>query len=151
MKRSCRLNSSDYESQLSFLNEWVTTHIRDAQEILRKPVLFAEFGKSSRQSGYSPSQRDLFFKSVYSAIYSSASGGGAAAGSMFWQLLTEGMDSYRDGYEVILSESPSTADLIVAQSKKLRRLTKMYARLRNVEIWRKASNEKGRRDAGNRN
>ncbi|KAK4796733.1 hypothetical protein SAY86_029059 [Trapa natans] len=125
------LTSSGYEGQLSFLNKWVATHIRDAQEILRKPVLFAEFGKTSRESGYSPSRRDLFFEAVYAAIYSSARGGGAAAGSMFWQLLTKGMDSYRDGYEVVLSDSPSTAGLIVAQSNGLRRITKMYARLRN--------------------
>lgn len=139
-----RLTASDFESQLSFLSDWVATHIQDAQHTLRKPLLFAEFGKSSRESGYSPSQRDRFFDTVYSAIYSSASGGGAAAGSMFWQLLTEGMDSYRDGYEVVLSESPSTADLIRAQSGKLNKIRKMYARLRDVEIWRKA-NEKGRK------
>ncbi|OWM80855.1 hypothetical protein CDL15_Pgr006886 [Punica granatum] len=138
------LNASDYENQLSFLNNWVTTHIHDAQNILRKPLLFAEFGKSSKESGYSPSQRDQFFETVYSAIYSSASSGGAAAGSMFWQLLTEGMDSYRDGYEVVLSESPSTANLIMAQSKQLRRITKMYARLRNVEIWRRVNENGGK-------
>lgn len=120
------------------------THIQDAQNILQKPILFAEFGKSSRESGYNPSQRDQFFNTVYSAIYSSASGGGAAAGSMFWQLLMEGMDSYHDGYEVVLSESPSTADLIKAQSKKLNKIRKMYARLRDVEIWREA-NARGRK------
>ncbi|KAK4794342.1 hypothetical protein SAY86_012336 [Trapa natans] len=136
------LTTSDYESQLSFLRDWVSTHIQDAQITLQKPILFAEFGKTSRESGYSPSQRDQFFSTVYSAIYTSASGGGVAAGSMFWQLLTEGMDSYRDGYEVVLSESPTTASLIKDQSEKLNKIRKMYARLRDLEIWRKA-NKKG--------
>lgn len=131
-----RLPSSDSESQESFLNNWLNNHIQDAQNILRKPVLFAEFGKSSKTSSYN--QRDQLFNTVYSAIYSSASGGGAAAGGMFWQLFTEGMDSFRDGYEVVFSENPSTAGIIVDQSQKLNKIRKMYARLRNIEKWNKA-------------
>lgn len=73
-------------------------------------------------------QRDLLYNTVYSAIYSSAKGGGAAVGGLFWQLLTEGMDSFRDGYEIVLSESPSTASLIVEESEKLNHIRKMYAR-----------------------
>lgn len=130
------LPSSDSESQESFLNNWLNNHIQDAQNILRKPVLFAEFGKSSKTSSYN--QRDQLFNTVYSAIYSSASGGGAAAGGMFWQLFTEGMDSFRDGYEVVFSENPSTAGIIVDQSQKLNKIRKMYARLRNIEKWNKA-------------
>ncbi|KAI8015240.1 Mannan endo-1,4-beta-mannosidase 7 [Camellia lanceoleosa] len=77
-------------------------------------------------------QRDILFKTVYSAIYSSASGGGAAAGGMFWQLLTEG-----------------TASLIAQQSQKLQKIRKMYVRLRNVEIWRKARDMNKRGNTGN--
>uniref|UniRef100_A0A2P2QN07 mannan endo-1,4-beta-mannosidase n=1 Tax=Rhizophora mucronata TaxID=61149 RepID=A0A2P2QN07_RHIMU len=130
------LNNSVDETQKTFLNNWLNNHIQDTQNILKKPVLFAEFGKSARTSSYN--QRDELFSTVYSAIYSSASGGGVAAGGMFWQLLTEGMDSFRDGYEVVFSENPSTAGLIADQSQKLNRIRKMFARLRNIEQWKRA-------------
>ncbi|XP_021671996.2 mannan endo-1,4-beta-mannosidase 7 [Hevea brasiliensis] len=130
------LPSSDGESQESFLNNWLNNHIQDSQNILRKPVLFAEFGKSSKTSPYE--QRDQLFNTIYSAIYSSARGGGAAAGGMFWQLFTDGMDSFRDGYEVVFSENPSTAAIIIDQSQKLNKIRKMYARLRNIEKWNEA-------------
>lgn len=134
----CRLSGSSFEAQLSFLNGWVRDHIQDAQNVLQKPVLFAEFGRSLKESGYNTNQRDQIFDTVYSAIYSSARGGGAAFGGLFWQLLVEGMDSYRDGYEVILSESSSTVTLIAQESQKLGHIRRMYEKLRNIEKWKKA-------------
>lgn len=71
-------------------------------------------------------------------MYSSARGGGAAVGGLFWQLLVEGMDSFRDGYEVVLSENPSTANLISQESRRLVHIRKMYAKLRNIEKWKRA-------------
>ncbi|KAL7244962.1 hypothetical protein ACSBR2_000327 [Camellia fascicularis] len=120
------------DSQISFLNNWVNTHIQNAQNILGKPLLVGEFGKSWKDPSFDTQQRDILFKTVYSAIYSSASGGGAAAGGMFWQLLTEG-----------------TASLIARQSQKLKKIRKMYVRLRNVEIWRKARDMNKRGNTGN--
>ncbi|OAY50697.1 hypothetical protein MANES_05G156900v8 [Manihot esculenta] len=125
------LPNSDTKSQESFLSSWLKNHTEDANNILKKPVLFAEFGKSLRTSDYI--QRDKMFNTIYSAIYSSARGGGAAAGGMFWQLFTQGMDSFRDGYEVIFNENPTTASIIADQSQKLNKIGKMYARLRNIE------------------
>ncbi|XP_022769018.1 mannan endo-1,4-beta-mannosidase 7-like isoform X1 [Durio zibethinus] len=130
------LQSSSDETQISFLNNWLTNHIQDAQNIIQKPVLFAEFGKSLKISGLN--QRDELFNTVYTAIYSSARGGGAAIGGLFWQLLAEGMDSFRDGYEVIMSESTSTVNIITQESQKLNRIRKMYVRLRNIEKWKRA-------------
>ncbi|KAL5845134.1 hypothetical protein ACOSQ3_011208 [Xanthoceras sorbifolium] len=140
------ITSSSEENQMSFLNNWLYNHIQDAQNILQKPILLAEFGKSLRTSG--ASQRDQLFDRVYSAIYSSARGGGAAVGGMFWQLFTEGMDSFRDGYEVIFTENPSTASLITEQSQKLNRIRKMYVRLRNIEKLKRARDAR-RAGAGN--
>ncbi|TXG52193.1 hypothetical protein EZV62_021362 [Acer yangbiense] len=138
-------NSSE-ESQMSFLNNWLSNHIQDAQNILKKPILLAEFGKSLKTS--SANQRDKLYDTVYSAIYSSAKGGGAAVGGMFWQLFTEGMDNFRDGYEVIFSENPSTASLITEQSQKINHIRKMYVRLRNIEKWKRTIDVR-RAEAGN--
>ncbi|KAL2346312.1 hypothetical protein Fmac_000312 [Flemingia macrophylla] len=137
------LSSSGYEDQMTFLERWLNEHIQDAQNTLHKPLLFAEFGISSKSYGGSSTPRDRLFNTVYSAIYSSASRGGAAAGGLFWQLLAEGMDSLRDGYEVVLGESPSTATLIAQESQKLNKIRKMYARLRNIEKWNQAKQVRG--------
>ncbi|OIV89796.1 hypothetical protein TanjilG_12109 [Lupinus angustifolius] len=140
------LTSSSYEEQITFLGKWLNEHIQDAQNILHKPLLFAEFGISTKNLGSNSAPRDRFFDTVYSAIYASASGGGAAVGGLFWQLLAEGMDSFRDGYEVVLGESPSTDTLIAQNSQKLIRIRKMYARLRNIEKWNKARENRDSHD-----
>eukprot|EP00268_Persea_americana_P041413 TRINITY_DN4123_c0_g1_i1.p1 TRINITY_DN4123_c0_g1~~TRINITY_DN4123_c0_g1_i1.p1 ORF type:complete len:474 (-),score=89.34 TRINITY_DN4123_c0_g1_i1:453-1751(-) len=132
------LSSSNDQSQLAFLNNWLDTHIQDAQYIIRKPLLLAEFGKSWKDPGFSSYQRDTLFNTVYSKIYSSAKRGGPAAGGLFWQLLTEGMGSFRDGYEIVLSESPTTASMIAQQSHRLYQLQKIYARLRNIAKLKRA-------------
>ncbi|XP_077220578.1 glycosyl hydrolase superfamily protein [Tasmannia lanceolata] len=132
------LSSSNDQAQLSFLENWLSVHIQDVQNTLRKPLLLAEFGKSSKDPGFNNYQRDMVFSTVYNKIFSSARSGGAAAGGLFWQLLTEGMDNFRDGYEIILSENPSMASMISQESHKLYHLGKMYARLRNIEKLKRA-------------
>ncbi|GLT92093.1 hypothetical protein SLE2022_099500 [Rubroshorea leprosula] len=117
-----------FQRQIEFLNNWLNNHTQDAQNILHKPVLFAEFGKSLRTPGSSLNQRDVLFRTVYSAIYSSASRSGAAVGGLFWQLFTEGMDSFHDGNEVILSENTSTVKLINYESKKLNHIRNIHGR-----------------------
>lgn len=139
-----RVSSSNVQYQLSFLNNWLNTHIQDAQYVLRKPLLLTEFGKSWKDPGFSTYQRDQLFNMVYYKVYASAKRGGAAAGSLFWQLQTEGMDSFRDGYEVVLSQSPSTANIIAYQSRKLNLIRKIFARMTNIDRWNTA------RDARNR-
>ncbi|KAK4394317.1 Mannan endo-1,4-beta-mannosidase 7 [Sesamum angolense] len=126
------LSSSDDQKQLSFLSNWL-----DAQFNLHKPLLITEFGKSWRDPGFSPYERDTLFNTVYSKIYASARRGGAAAGGLFWQLLAEGMDSFRDGYEIILDENSSTANVIAQQAHKLYQIRKIFSRMRNSAMWRR--------------
>ncbi|GMJ15413.1 endo-beta-mannase 7 [Hibiscus trionum] len=130
------LGGSSDETQIAFLITWLNNHIQDALNILKKPLLFAEFGKSLKASG--PPQRDELFNTVYAAIYSSARGGGAAIGGLFWQLFAEGMDSFGDGYEIIMSQLTSTVDIITQESQKLNRIRKMFVRLKNIERLNKA-------------
>lgn len=130
-------NTND-QQQLAFLNTWLDTHIQDARNILKKPLLLTEFGKSWKDPGYSNSQRDTMFMTVYTKIYMSARTGGPTAGGLFWQLLTKGMDNYRDGYEVVLGESSSTTNVITVQSQRLHSLGKLYSRMRNIAKLKKA-------------
>ncbi|TYG94681.1 hypothetical protein ES288_A11G208000v1 [Gossypium darwinii] len=132
------LSSSSEQYQLSFLNNWLDAHIRDARIALRKPILLAEFGKSWKDPGFNTYQRDQLFNIVYNKIYWSAKTGGPASGGLFWQLLAQGMESFRDGYEIILSERSSTANVIAQQSHKLDQIRKIFTRRRNVQRWKRA-------------
>ncbi|KAG5044215.1 hypothetical protein JHK87_008130 [Glycine soja] len=102
-----------------FINNWVQVHIQDANDVLRKPILLSEFGLSSKISGYGVEKRNSLFEKLYNLIYKSASNRGSCAGGLFWQLLAKGMDDFRDGYEVVFEETPSTTNIITKQSKKM--------------------------------
>lgn len=110
------------------------SHWEDARTILRKPLIFAEFGKSKKDAGYSENERDIFINAVYTNIYSFArTGGGSMAGGLVWQVMAEGMDSYYDGYEIILPRDPSTTALINKQSHVMKVLAQTMRRPNMVE------------------
>lgn len=113
------LAGSDENAQLSFLKKWIQIHSEDVETVLKKPVLFAEFGKSYKDPGYSTAQRDRFYNTAYNNIYSAVSSGKAGGGGLFWQLMAEGMDSYADGYDIVLSRNPSIAAIIFSQSHRM--------------------------------
>ncbi|EHA8589425.1 Mannan endo-1,4-beta-mannosidase 1 [Cocos nucifera] len=106
-------------AQLVFLQHWIQSHIGDADAVLRKPLVITEFGKSSRLSGDTVRKRDIMYRMVYTSIYASARSGGPCRGGLFWQLLTQGMDGLRDGYEIIFSESPLMENIISWHSRRI--------------------------------
>ncbi|RVW60076.1 Mannan endo-1,4-beta-mannosidase 5 [Vitis vinifera] len=112
------LSGKDDSSQMAFMLRWTTSHLTDSETIIKKPMVFSEFGKSSKDPGYSPSARDSFLNAVYTNIYNFAKSGGIGGG-LVWQLMAEGMQSYDDGYEIVLSQNPSTSGLITQQSNKM--------------------------------
>ncbi|PWZ26857.1 putative mannan endo-1,4-beta-mannosidase 9 [Zea mays] len=99
-------------AQVAFMRRWMASHAGDAAAVLRKPLLVAEFGWSARSNGYTVSMRDAYFRMVYEAIYASARAGGPLAGGLFWQVMVPGMESWTDGYDVVLDRSPSTAAVV---------------------------------------
>jgi len=127
------LAGSNEDAQVSFLQNWIATHLEDGRRILKKPIFFVEFWKSSKNSGFGMGERDNVFDLVYKHVYVSASRGGAGAGAMFWQLMAEGMSSYRDGYEVVLSQNSSTTSLISGQSYKFAELAHVFTMLNEYE------------------
>lgn len=98
---------------------WLTSHWTDSRIILKKPLIFAEFGKSKKSPGYSISARDSFLNTIYTNIYNLARQGGTIGGGLVWQIMAEGMESYYDGYEIVLSQNPSSTSVIVQQSNKM--------------------------------
>lgn len=106
---------------MAFLEEWITTHWTDSKTILKKPLIFEEFGKSTKGQNltFSVRDRDLFLSKVYSIIYNLARNGATMAGGLVWQVMAEGMESYYDGYEIVLSQNPSTNSIITQQSNNM--------------------------------
>ncbi|KAF8010421.1 hypothetical protein BT93_J1141 [Corymbia citriodora subsp. variegata] len=113
------LSGEDENAQTVFVDRWMESHLADAKTIIRKPLVFTEFGKSKNDPDYSPSVRDSYMNTVYSDIYNLARNGGAFGGGLVWQVLAEGMDSYKDGYGIVLSEDGSTRAVISQQSNKM--------------------------------
>ncbi|XP_020271739.1 putative mannan endo-1,4-beta-mannosidase 9 [Asparagus officinalis] len=113
------INGADDNAQTTFLQSWITSHSQDAGSI-GKPLLITEFGRSSKQ--FSSAQRDAYYWAAYNTIYGLARSGGACTGALFWQYLGQGMDNFRDGYEVVFQDCPSTASIISQQSRRIESL-----------------------------
>ncbi|KAH7663768.1 Mannan endo-1,4-beta-mannosidase protein, partial [Dioscorea alata] len=111
------LSGKSEADQTTFAQRWMWSHWNDASKILKKPIVIAEFGKSDKDPGYSMIARDNYMSTIYRNIYNFAkSSDGTFGGGLVWQVMAEGMQNYYDGYEIILSEHPSTAGLITRQS-----------------------------------
>ncbi|KGN52650.1 mannan endo-1,4-beta-mannosidase 1 [Cucumis sativus] len=109
-------------TKMAFLEEWIALHWTDSKTILKKPLIFEEFGKSIRdqnQTSSSVRDRDAFLSKVFSIIYNLARNGATMAGGLVWQVMAEGMESYYDGYEIVLSQTPSTTAIITHQSNNM--------------------------------
>lgn len=132
---SCQINrlpgKNDY-AQMQFVQKWLASHWTDSKTILKKPLVFSEFGKSSKEAGFSINVRDSFLNTIYMNIYNLARNGGAIGGGMVWQLMAEGMQPYFDGYEIVLSQNPSTRSVIVQQSNKMTALAHILTYGKNL-------------------
>ncbi|CAN6274310.1 unnamed protein product [Urochloa humidicola] len=121
------LPGASNEEQVEFMRRWMASHAGDAAAALRKPLLVAEFGWSARSSGVHGvvPVRDAYFGMVYDAIYSSARAGGPLAGGLFWQVMEAGMESWTDGYDVVLGRSPSTAAVVARECARITSLNQV--------------------------
>ncbi|CAL1379551.1 unnamed protein product [Linum trigynum] len=117
------LHNSTQEEIEAYVDKFLGSHILDSNTLLRKPLVMAEFGKSSKLPGYSLASRDGYFKKIYDSIYTSSQNGGPFCGGIFWQLMEPGMDNWGDGYQLVLQYTPSTAALISLQSHRLSTLS----------------------------
>ncbi|XAR68016.1 Mannan endo-1,4-beta-mannosidase [Bertholletia excelsa] len=109
----------DLEDKLRFMYRWTVSHIEDGDEVLKKPVLFTEFGLSNLNKGFEPSQRDRFYKIIYDLMYKSAKKKKSSAGAFVWQFLVGGMEEYNDDFGIVPWERPITYQLITKHSCRL--------------------------------
>jgi mannan endo-1,4-beta-mannosidase len=122
------------EDKAEFAEEWIKAHIEDSNLVLGKPLLVTEFGKSRRNEG-DIGKRGDYFENIFNMVYKSARNGGSCSGALFWQLMTPGMESWSDGYEVVLEQSPSTASIINQQSRNIASLTSYLARSLKISSY----------------
>ncbi|GAB4833140.1 Mannan endo-1,4-beta-mannosidase 6, variant 3 [Ancistrocladus abbreviatus] len=114
------LSSTISEAHIQFFESWMQAHIDDAEKTLGMPVVFAEFGVSSKDNGFNSSFRDTIYNTVYKILLDSAIHGGSGSGGLLWQLFPLGTDYMDDGYAVVLSKSPDMLDILSLQSKRLK-------------------------------
>ncbi|KAL8250735.1 hypothetical protein R6Q59_034428 [Mikania micrantha] len=117
------LSGQNEDSQMTFMQKWMSSHYEDSKTVIKKPLVIAEFGMSSKDPGYSINKRDSYMVAVYRNIYTDARTGGTVCGCLVWQLVAAEMDSYRDGYEIVLSENPTTDGIISQQSRAMSTLS----------------------------
>ncbi|KAJ8770545.1 hypothetical protein K2173_018036 [Erythroxylum novogranatense] len=115
--------NTNLEGKAKFLSQWMDSHVRDGDTVLRKPVLFTEVGSARHATKEGVNDIDRLLKAVYDRIYESAKRGQAGAGALIWQLLVEGVEEYSDQYSFVPWNHPSTYKLIKEQSSRLRNLT----------------------------
>ncbi|KAL7136040.1 hypothetical protein ABFS83_10G002500 [Erythranthe nasuta] len=107
------------EAQVAFTKSWIQSHIDDAENFLGMPVVFSEFGVSTKDPNYTITFRNTLISTVYNTVLNSTKRGGGGGGTLLWQLFPEGTDYMDDGYAVVLSKSPSTSNIISIQSNRL--------------------------------
>ncbi|KAI3667163.1 hypothetical protein L6452_42212 [Arctium lappa] len=107
------------EARAEFVEKRINSYIEDCKSILGKPLLIAEFGKSSTSAGYTVEARDEYFGTIFNMVYECARTVGSCSGTTFWQVMAEGMENWGDGYQVVLEQNPSTCAVIAEQSQKI--------------------------------
>ncbi|GAU27148.1 hypothetical protein TSUD_104570 [Trifolium subterraneum] len=110
------------ETQLKFISKWMLSHIEDGDQVLKKPVLFSEYGLSKKNQDFTVSARENMYDTILNIVYKSAKRNRSGAGSLVWQFLASGMEDYSDDYGIFPSESPSIQSLFIKHSCKLAKL-----------------------------
>lgn len=114
-----RLSDPSPEAHIQFVKRWMQAHIEDAENTLNMPVVFGEFGVSTKNGKFNQTFRDTFIDTVYKTILNSTRRGGSASGCLFWQLFPEGTEYMDDGYAVMLNKDPTTASIMSVQSRRM--------------------------------
>ncbi|KAI9086654.1 hypothetical protein K1719_031248 [Acacia pycnantha] len=99
------------------------SHIEDGGKVLKKPVLFSEYGWSDLIKNFSVSDRERMYRTIFDIIYKSAKKNRSGAGALVWQFLVEGMNEFEDDFWMIPWKGSSTYSLFLEQSCRLAKVT----------------------------
>ncbi|XP_057455656.1 mannan endo-1,4-beta-mannosidase 2 [Lotus japonicus] len=108
-----------FEDYMKFLSKWMLSHIEDGDTVLKKPVLFSEYGLSDSIKNFSMAHRETMYRTILDISYKSAKKNRSGAGALVWQFLVGGMDEFIDDFGMVPWEKPSIYSLFIQQSCKL--------------------------------
>lgn len=114
------LSNSVSGAHLVFVKNWMEEHMDDAERVLDMPVVFGEFGVTSKDERFNSKFREAFMNTVYNTLWKSRERGGSGGGCLLWQLFPEGTEHMDDGYAVILPKSPVTSRMISVHNLKVK-------------------------------
>ena len=103
------------------MNKWLSTHIRDCETIVKKPVIFAEYGpKWSHAPGYTERGRRDALSLMFNAVHDNAQVGGPAGGALVWLFVTNATrGDFDDGYGIVPGEDSAIDSLFQHQGGRL--------------------------------
>ncbi|KAF7805935.1 mannan endo-1,4-beta-mannosidase 2-like [Senna tora] len=128
------LHKPDFEDNLKFVSKWMLSHIEDGDKVLKKPVLFSEYGWSDLTKNFSPSDREKMYRTILDVIYKSAKKNRSGAGALVWQFIVEGLNEHHDDFGMVPWARSSTYSLFVQQSCRLAKVTGLTQRDRSFRV-----------------
>merc|ERR1712183_8107 len=84
--------SSDFNSSMNFHETFITQHMHDANNIIKKPLILEEYGKLGSDAIKVP-----YLRSANQLVEGSARKGGALRGSLFFHWYPDGVGPGRFG------------------------------------------------------
>ncbi|KAM7275247.1 hypothetical protein ACFE04_017113 [Oxalis oulophora] len=116
------IHNMDFETQQKYTAKWIISHVEDGDKVLKKPVMFTEYGLSNLNKNYAPAQREKLYKMILNLMHKSAMKNRSGAGSLVWQLFGDGMEEFNDDFGFVPREWPSLYKLMTEHSCKLDRI-----------------------------
>lgn len=115
----CRFHEQVFEDYMKFVSKWMLSHIEDGDNVLKKPVLFSEYGLSDTVKNFSLSDREKMYKTILDITHKSAKKNRSGAGALVWQFLVGGMTEFIDDFGMVPWERSSTYSLFIEHSCRL--------------------------------
>ncbi|KAJ1397499.1 Glycoside hydrolase, family 5 [Sesbania bispinosa] len=115
-------HKQEFEVYMKFVSKWMLSHIEDGDNVLKKPVLFSEYGLSDTIKNFSMSDREKMYRTILDITYKSAKKNRSGAGALVWQFLVGGMNEFIDDFGMVPWDRSSAYSIFIEQSCRLAKI-----------------------------